>query len=67
MGVAIYFWLKHLYVVVKEGETAVSRVLNFFIAVMFLAAILGISFYWWDTLETQNTFFSKPIPNLIEL
>lgn len=40
---------------------------NFLLSFIFLFAMLVIGFYWWDTIKTNNTFFSKPVHNLIEL
>lgn len=66
MGVAIYFWIKSLVQCVTASNWT-SRILNFFVALLFFFALLIIGFYWWDTIETNNTFFSKPIPKVIEL
>lgn len=44
-----------------------AKVCNFFVAHLFFIALVLIGFYWYDTIETKNTFFSDLVPKLIEI
>jgi hypothetical protein len=64
-GLALYFYITTSFKVVTIGGTW-SKISNFFIAHMFLLAMICIGFYWYDTVETKNTLFSEPNHKFIE-
>ncbi len=64
-GLALYFYITTSFKVVTIGGIR-SKICNFFIAHMFLLAMIFIGLYWYDTIETKNTLFSEPMPKLIE-
>jgi hypothetical protein len=64
-GVALYFYITTSFKVVTI-DGIWSKICNFFIAHMFLLAMIFIGLYWYDTIETKNTLFAEPIPKFIE-
>jgi len=69
MGIAIYFFIKALFATasIKAKTTWSSRVYNLFLSLVFLTAMCVTAFFWWDTIATDNTFFSKPMPKLVPI
>lgn len=65
-GTSLYFWVTSL-IQTFNSVTWDNKVANFLVSFLFFFAMLVIGFYWWDSIKTNNTFFSKPVHNLIEL
>lgn len=65
-GISLYFWIQS-WIRFYISMSLANKIINFLLSFIFLFAMLTIGFYWWDTIQTNNTFFSKPVHKLIEL